>query len=72
MLQYYAKNFFEPVIVTGDLDRFGNITINVISDKLDDVNAELWIQLYKWDSLTPVAKTPLSLIIVSVNLFFSL
>ncbi|KAK7576622.1 hypothetical protein V9T40_012908 [Parthenolecanium corni] len=64
MLQYYAKKFFEPVIVTGDLDRSGSITINVISDKLNDIpNAELLIYLYNWNSMTPVDTISHSLVI---------
>lgn len=67
MLQYYAVNFFSPVIITADMNLNKTITVNVISDLTNNiVDAELRIEIYKWDSMIPVDTISKILTIVSI------
>lgn len=55
MLQYYVKEFFAPIIVTGHLTAARQLDVYVVSDVLSTYyNVSLKIQVYKWSSLTPV------------------
>ncbi|XP_065207395.1 beta-mannosidase [Planococcus citri] len=55
MLMYFAAKFFAPVLVAADHHSNGSITINVMSDLLEDIpNVILKTQIFKWNSLTPV------------------
>lgn len=66
MQHYYAKNFFAPVIVTGDLRPDGFLDIYVVSDLKDDIlDGFLNIFVYKWDSISPVHNETLKINVVS-------
>ncbi|KAF2905512.1 hypothetical protein ILUMI_00678, partial [Ignelater luminosus] len=55
MQHYYAKNFFAPVIVTGDLRSDGFLDLYVVSDLQDEISdVFLNILVYKWESINPV------------------
>lgn len=69
MLQYYVKDFFSPIIVTGQLeeDEAGNtrLDIFVVSDieKID--NAVVKVKLGKWNEIGTFNDTSFSVTVVS-------
>lgn len=70
MLHYYAKQFFASVIVTGDLQSSGKITVNVISDLTYDLpNIEFRMDVYKWDSMNPVGTITEIITVVKYKIF---
>ncbi|KAJ8947266.1 hypothetical protein NQ318_014162 [Aromia moschata] len=55
MLQYYANEFFSPIIITGHMNIERTLEIYVVSDLLSPVfNVTATIETYKWDSLEAV------------------
>lgn len=72
MQHYYAKNFFAPVIITGDLRSDGFLDIYLVSDLKDEIpNVSLNIFVYKWESINPVYNETFRINVVS-NKFVSL
>lgn len=54
MLQYFAKNFFAPVIIFGHIDEKKHLVITVASDLLTPIkDADALIQIQRWDSFKP-------------------
>ncbi|KAF2896968.1 hypothetical protein ILUMI_09207, partial [Ignelater luminosus] len=57
MLHYYAKNFFAPIILVGDLISDSRINVYVISDLMETVfNATITVNILRWDSFNPVTQ----------------
>lgn len=55
MLHYYSLDFFAPVIVTSHLSEARDLSLFVVSDKLDSIeNTVVEINVYKWNSIAPV------------------
>lgn len=66
MLQYFAQNFFAPVIIFGHLDPERTLSVNVASDlQTPFKNAEAMIQVYSWCSFEPVGNITVDLDMVS-------
>lgn len=58
MLQYFAKKFFNPILVSADISQNNSITISLISDLTHDVpDVVLKTEVFKWDSLKPIEAT---------------
>ncbi|EFA06933.2 Beta-mannosidase-like Protein [Tribolium castaneum] len=64
MLQYFAKDFFNPMIITGRLTD-DNLEVYAICDGLElpNVTVKGLVQVYKWESLEPLiaVESPISL-----------
>ncbi|CAG9853943.1 unnamed protein product [Phyllotreta striolata] len=55
MLQYFVKDAFAPVIITGHINDQRTLEIYVVSDRLETIpNVTASIQVFKWDSFNPV------------------
>lgn len=53
MLQYYAINFFNPVIVSGHLENSNVLNIYVASDHRR-VQNRVQVSFFKWESTDPI------------------
>lgn len=69
MLQYYVKEFFSPIIVTGQLEEEENgktkLDIFVVSDFDKIENADVKIKLGKWNEIGIFNETSFSVSVVS-------
>lgn len=54
MLQYFAVNFFSPILVSGHLDQNNVLKIYVASDHAS-VYQTVFVRYYKWGTVTPVS-----------------
>ncbi|XP_028176532.1 beta-mannosidase [Ostrinia furnacalis] len=55
MLHYFAKRFFAPVLISPALLSTGDVVLYLLNDRLVPIlNATVLVQVYKWDSFTPV------------------
>ncbi|KAJ9591466.1 hypothetical protein L9F63_002072 [Diploptera punctata] len=54
MIHYFAKDFFAPVLVSPFVTSDGVLEVHLISDKLEDLESQLTIFVYQWNSLTPI------------------
>lgn len=69
MLQYYAQNFFAPVVIFGHVDATNTLNVNIVSDLLTTIEeANGILQIYKWDSFEPIDTINVSLNMVKINL----
>lgn len=53
MLQYFAADFFSPIIIDGHMEKNNELSIYVATDH-EAVNEDLVMKFYKWDSPKPV------------------
>lgn len=69
MLQYYVRDFFSPIIVTGHLedgeDNKTQLHVFVVSDIKNIEKAEVKIKLGKWSELGTFDETSFPVTIVS-------
>ena len=53
MVHYFAKDFFAPVLVSSFVTKEGILEVHLISDELQDLEAQLTVYVYQWNSLSP-------------------
>lgn len=74
MLQYYVKDFFSPIIVTGQLNVGENqktkLDIFVVSDIENISEAEVRVKVGKWSALGFVNETSFPATVVSKTKFY--
>lgn len=55
MLHYFAKHFFAPILITGNLTIDNILKIFVVSDRITVIrNARINVSVYTWNSFTPI------------------
>lgn len=55
ILHHWAKNFFAPVHVVGNIDALNNLNVFVIRDTLGSIQPLiLYLRIYNWSSLSPI------------------
>ncbi|XP_041969439.1 beta-mannosidase [Aricia agestis] len=55
MLHYYAKSFFEPVLVSPRKKVTGDVDVYLINDRFVPITeAKIFVDTFKWDSLVPI------------------
>ena len=54
MVHYFANGFFAPTLVSPFVTKDGVLEVHLISDELNDLESQLTIQVYQWNSLTPI------------------
>lgn len=68
ILQYYAKDFFAPTLITGYLDLERQLRVYVLSDFPAHIGVDLAITavvtIYNWNSFQPVNTTSINTNIV--------
>lgn len=67
MIHYFAKNFFNPILVSPHVHSNGELRVSLISDLLENQTVSLTIEVYRWDSFTPVNTTTLENNMVGKN-----
>lgn len=75
MLQYFAKEFFAPTIVTSYLDVSRQLRIYAVSEVASligtTLDAVLLVQVYNWNSFKVVTATTMNATLVRMqSLFF--
>lgn len=66
MLHYSALDFFSPIIIVPELEISNNLTMYVVSDSLVDLEVIFNVEIYNWNSKTPLT-TYISDIILLVS-----
>ena len=56
MLHYFAKDFFAPILVSPYMTATGDLMVDLISDKLENLQCMLTVYVYKWNSVSPTYK----------------
>lgn len=69
MLHYSASDFFSPIIVVPELEISNNLTINLVSDMLVDLEVICKIEVYNWESNIPLATFILNPILLVSSYF---
>jgi len=54
MLHYSAKEFFSPLILVPELEISNNLTIYLVSDELKDLEVFYSVEVFNWESNTPI------------------
>lgn len=58
MLHYFATNFFSPVLVSPYTSDSNTIVVYGVSDAIyNNSNVNLHVDIYRWDSFSPVSST---------------
>lgn len=65
MLHYYAKDFFAPLIITGQLNTDRNLDVYVVNEKLPLFNVTVYLRIYQWQSFNEFFNRNITLDIVS-------
>lgn len=66
MLQYFAKKFFSPLLVSPVLTKDNKLKVYLVSDFLYDMtNARLNISIHSWDRLGPIIRHSYKVTVVS-------
>lgn len=56
ILQYLIRDAFAPLITVGQLTPYGSLDLTIVSDKTVLTDATLSVEVFKWNSFTPIAK----------------
>lgn len=69
MLQYFTKNFFYPLIITGRLTTSENLEIFAILDALEvpSANLKVLVRIFSWNNLSPLVSVEFPLTLVTIN-----
>lgn len=69
MLQYFIKNVFNPLIITGRLTTADDLEIYAILDGLElpSVNVKALVRIFSWNSLNPLVSVEFPLTLVTIN-----
>lgn len=71
MLHYYAAEFFAPVIVTSKTSLADEVTIFIVSDKLERIeDVFILIKVFKWDSMVPISTESIENLTIVSYFFF--
>lgn len=73
MLQYFTKDFFNPLIITGRLTSSDDLEIYAILDVLE-VPSERFralVRIYSWDNVNSLVSVEFPVDLVSCNVFKS-
>lgn len=68
LLHHWAKNFFAPVHVVGNIDVLNNLNVFVIRDTLGSVQPLiLYLRIYNWSNLSPIFQQNFMISMVSFS-----
>lgn len=67
MLQYFTKDFFSPLIITGRLTSTNDLEIYAILDALEvpSQNLRALVRIYSWDNVNSLVSVEFPLDLVS-------